>query len=353
MSDTPDIITRHREEEARDKASPARRRRFWMVRYAFDRASNWLVVVSLMGLVGAIIVGAVADNRAEDLVGGGDSFAWEGDVHPESGRRLGFLEANDALRYGRPLYLGDEGRPVVENYATGDIREVTDLELEFPRGEVWAFDVERPASVYTPGPEGLGVWREHGGVTELLPPTVMVDCMTWSDRQRDYLQLALDDVGFALSHRESGDVSVMDHEWGQRVEGITSAIRDKYAHGQVALWNAAPLRWSCDIELEEAVNSGVTEGCPSFQHVEALRGMWGQVGSVNERLWMLSRAFQLDVRKSEWAVGDVGVPEVQLEMVEGLQDAMAALVKKRLELLRVGNAEGVDLVLVSLPEVGG
>ena len=74
---------------------------------------------------------------------------------------------------------------------------------------------------------------------------------------------------------------------------------------------------------------------------------------MNERLWMLSRAFQLDVRKSEWAVGDVGVPEVQLEMVEGLQNAMAALVKKRRELLRVGNAEGVDLVLVSLPEVRG
>ena len=258
------------------------------------------------------------------------------------------VEALVGRRYGRTVGLGSGGRPVVERADGGATRELTPLEMSFPIGAVAIEDPERPGVMLAPGGTGYGVWWEGTGPLENLPDPQVVDRNTWLRNQRRLLSQGLGDLSGALGHVGYTQPVDWSPGWGEHLELGTVAMRDYYAFGEPMLWNRASSRWHCSDALESDLTQGVTEGCPSSEHVASLAQVWAHLGSMTELLWGLGRAVRFEI---ELGSSDFSTVALQHEVLQDIYWELEMLGAARSQLEAVGSAEG-GVVQVDLPEWG-
>ena len=202
--------------------------------------------------------------------------------HPEAGRPLTSSEAGAATRFGDPIRLGDSGRPVVKFHSTGEVRELTPLELEFPEGSVAE---ERGGGVlWAPGRLGWGIWWDGQEAEDAARKHLYMDRDGWVARQN--LEIAR-----ALAGLENGMVGLlgMDLENWRSGQGLgMSVYMDSFvgAYPDVSpgYWGTVGWRWMCDETLESELRHGVTEGCPSPEVSAGIGLVWTEVGLMAELL---------------------------------------------------------------------
>ena len=117
-------------------------------------------------------------------------------AHPEVGRQLGPAEYSTAARFGEPLRLGPGGMPELLVESTGEVREVTPVEVEFDRSGPVVFDGVGPV-LWQPGPRGWGIWWVDQRARVDFSSGVRLPRVQWRDRQERELDGVLDVlVGF-------------------------------------------------------------------------------------------------------------------------------------------------------------
>ena len=258
--------------------------------------SKWHDLMSgrsgLFVLGGFLLVGLVAvvfqQVIGEDAPGISSYGAGAQQVHSESGRDLTPLEAADGLRYGRPLYLGDSGRPVVVLNATGEVRELTPVELEFPVNRHFV-STGYGRAVWSPGARGLGVWWNHDPELWLVSEAQYFDRLTWVNRQTGELQGMVSGLSPILLFVAGMDLNVWQPGWGELLAGRLTLLRDPYELATFYQWGAIPDQWRCSDELESDLNQGVTRGCPTGEYTNTLSAVWVELGNVMEILAGLGR----------------------------------------------------------------
>ena len=114
-----------------------------------------------MGFVSVGGFCAVTSDGGGYPVRGLDKGVPEWRVDPEAGRALEGEEVGLAMRYGRPMHLGEGGLPVVE-FQDGVVRELTPVEVEY-RSLAPFEDAGYGGIVWGPGPRGGGCGGRTGG----------------------------------------------------------------------------------------------------------------------------------------------------------------------------------------------
>ena len=254
--------------------------------FAFGAAA-----VALAGLALAFVQNGTPSVR---LPGGGEAPVMAAEPHPEAGRELRGLETLQAEWLGRPVRLGEGGLPVVEHRVTGEVREMTPVEVEFydeTHGGIRPF-IETGVNgvVWNPGPDGWGMWwRDNSLQVELLPDALFTR-ERWRDRQEAELSRAADLLSRGLVE--------LDHyrpeEWvrgpSARIANLMAELRA--VHPVVAehgFWEGVPGQWLCDDGLEAAVTLGVSQGCPPAHYRDFLYEAWGRLGAAADHLAGLAR----------------------------------------------------------------
>ena len=168
---------------------------------------------------------------------------------------------------------------------TGVVREVTPVEIEYAVDNA---GLDRPyletgvnGVVWTTGPRGWGMWWKQDSALEALGPVVSFPRERWRSKQEDELELALSSVTEALQQVGAVDFTVWRSGLSQGFYATTRDLRS--VHPVVAdhgFWWAVPHQWSCDLELERAVNADITQGCPPGEYHVALDEAWTRVGVV-------------------------------------------------------------------------
>ena len=220
-------------------------------------------------------------------------------VHPDSGRELTGAEYADARRYGRPLYLGDRGLPVVEHGFTGEVRELTPVEIEFEEGLPYR-KTDYGRVVWTPGPRGWGIWWEDDSEVRALEASTLFIREGWREKQREELGYALAQVSEGLLLVKSMDFELWRPGIGPSLYAHMRDLKRRYPVVQYGHWTAVPGQWRCDFQLESDLNQGVTQGCPAVEYEDSLGAAWSHLGVVVEMLEGMGRvAVQMDGLSAE------------------------------------------------------
>ena len=206
----------------------------------------------------------------------------------EPARDLTVSEYSLASRYGVPLHLGQGGNPVVLVESTGEVRELTSLELEWdsafletasPRGRV----------IEVPGPRGWGMrWRDMSEAHSLRPAGSF-DRFSWAARQEAELSRVVRGVALGMEIIASVNLSLWDPGLGQPFLDLMVEVRRPYAAARYGHWGAVPASWFCDVGLERDLHQGISPGCPGEEYMEALRESWTSAGLVLERMEGIAR----------------------------------------------------------------
>ena len=312
-----DIITRQRTggDRRQDADRPRRRPRdLWLIRYALDNTLPLLMVIVLAGAAAGVGVVAWAWTNQERPVQPVSGVS-EAQVLAEPrmdgsyivGGELNSVEKLIASRFGRPLYIGDGGLPVIVVYQTGEIREMTDFEANFPSARPLSVDYGDPPDLepamrryqapdrdydgvyFHPGPEGNGVWWLDPARDRPASHSYAVDRLGWQAMQLEMLSEALPAVEKILLSYQDVELSEWDQDWVVNVQEEAERLTERFVGGHHDEWAMVPSRYSCDVALELERTSGVTRGCPSPLLEEALGYMWARYGKLVHSLWALSR----------------------------------------------------------------
>ena len=245
-------------------------------------------VIGTLGLAFFVISGGDEAERWSERGWGGEV------VHAEVGRTLFVDEAVAASMYGTPRKLGPGGRPVVEHRLTGDVRELTPVEMEFFDESGGAGVVSVPDEgirvVWTPGPRGWGIWWQRDELLESMNSYTVYDRAGWLEKQRSELQLATDYMGVAV-----GMMTFMEFDpWARGMSGdmytALEVVRDRHEFVEMGgQWAGVPGQWVCDDALEVAVNGSVNNGCPPEVLAEALAEVWARFGYLGDQLYGVAR----------------------------------------------------------------
>ena len=241
-----------------------------------------------------------------------------GDAHPETGRPLTAQEAGMAARFGEPLYLGDQGYPVVRDRDSGEVREVTPVEVDFPSGVL--FQDAEGGAVWAPGPRGWGIWWDQETVELEGRLSLRMDRDGWVARQNEELARAL--VGLEYATEQLALWSLDDWTSG-RATGLAmfmDAYRAEYPEAKPGFWGLVPGRWYCDEQLEKDLRHGVTVGCPSGALVSALEGVWVEIGLYAETLSIVADLGRL---RDGLTARQISSLNVDRSMGEAAQDLLA------------------------------
>ena len=344
-----DIVSRRRK-----AGDGGRRRRSRKDRWAFRVLRD---VYSPVGLFGLLFIGAVTLAVAAGLhVFGGESVSLSGEeetvvpleARPEGtflvGDDLSVEEFSHASGFGRPLYLGDSGRPVVEVVVgRGErfIRELTGLEMAgtSPQPELvnWKHGVW-----YASGSSGLGSWWE-GDYSEDAVRRSDVFRDVWVIRQEQLLFEALDDYyDLANDFVYAADRGQMD--WGERILEQTRSLRNYYADGLHADWAGVPGRFSCVVDPD--VLAGLP--CPSDMYRENLAYIWSRYGEVVDRLEAVAVLHSSERHRSWGYDGDFESYYKSRNLDEAIR-SFSLLIASLYDLALVGVNE--DLPMVGLVKV--
>ena len=321
-----DIITRQRLGRDRSAAGAPRRRPkdLWFVGYVLD---NMLpLFLTLLLAMGAGVVAFMAWSWTSDAEGGRSvaAVAGAGELpilgEPRGrgsyavGDELSASERLAASRFGRPLYLGDGGFPVIEVYHTGEVREMTEMEAGFPSSGPLSVDyddvpglapglrryeapeLDHPDVYFHPGPGGDGVWWHDPGRASSSGHVTFVDREGWHGVQMESLQDALPAVEQVLLSYQETDFSASFDTWVVEVHDEMERLTERYVGGDHGDWAMVSYRVSCDEQLELEKSGGLTRGCPSPLLEQALSYMWARYGKLVHSLWALSRVNHPDFR---------------------------------------------------------
>ena len=285
---------------AEERERRLRRRRGFRVFFL----SNWLagragVVILLAFLVGSLgWFGFQRWDDAQRLGPGSGSPSLSASV-PERAQDLSASEYSLASRYGRPLYLGAGGVPVVRVEGTGQVRELTSFELEFDS----AFTrVPSPGGlvIEVPGPRGWGMWWQDMSEAHSLRSLVSFDRRSWASRQEGELSRVVRGISLGMQVVSGVNLELWDPGSGDSLLDLMAQIKDPYPPVRHRHWSAAPGLWVCDLRLERDLHQGITPGCPGGEYLGALRDAWSRAGLVVERMEGIARlVHRMDGMSSE------------------------------------------------------
>lgn len=213
-----------------------------------------------------------------------------------AGEGNGFGRPGDVARAGRygrvTAPAGPVGLPAIEHSGTGEVREVTAIELEFPANRPY-LSVGPEGVVWNPGPRGLGLWWRRDLLAELRLNRLMLDRFAWRERQYAELEYALGELSYALGQFDLIDLAAWEYGPPARIHESMTRLQARYpAARTVGAWSAVPGQWVCDPNLERDLEGERGPGCPSAELNGQLTRTWHQVGLVAERLRELGRRGQ-------------------------------------------------------------
>ena len=207
---------------------------------------------------------------------------------PERGQDLSVSEYSLASRYGKPLYLGTSGVPVVQVEGTGQVRELTSFELEFDSAFT-RVPSSRGLLIEVPGPRGWGMWWKDMSEANSLRSLVSFDRRSWASRQESELARVVRGISLGIQALSNVNLELWDSGSGDPLLDLTAQIKDPYPPVRHRQWSAVPGIWVCDMRLERDLHQGITPGCPGGEYLEALQDAWGRAGLVVERMEGIAR----------------------------------------------------------------
>ena len=273
----PDILA---EERARRSGKGWRLGRFYGKLVMFGVAGFMVAAVSFLVYQGSTGEGRMVATRFSPV---------EVDNHPEMGRDLIVVERVRVAHIGKPLYLGPSGLPVVEHHVTGEVREVTPVEIDYWEksggADVPYLESGTAGLLWNPGPSGWGMWwRDDSEAREILPD-LYYEREGWLDRQ----VYELERVAYLLSVGMRV-IDLFDYElWNKEPSSVLAIISQdlQNTHPVVSehgIWAAVPGQWVCDEQLEMTYNLYATQGCPPGPYMTALMETWIRVGVLADQM---------------------------------------------------------------------
>lgn len=220
---------------------------------------------------------------------GGNAGASGSDLSDLGISRVGAGAARRAMDFGRLTgELGSNGLPLIEHGVTGELREVTPVELAFPVYREF-IPGDNPGVVWNPGPEGLGMWWEDDLLERATRDVVVMDRWSWRARQEAELVFALQEIRYALRQYDDLDFTRWEYAPAARAKSAIVELRRRHRSLDVLnYWSEVPSQWACDAELQRDLTMGMGLDCPSGELVEQLRVVWTRVGDVAMRIEKLS-----------------------------------------------------------------
>ena len=338
-----------------------RRRRFlrrfpWWVSVGFDRLSTGVVVlVMLVGLVTVSLVGVRyflvdrGDDVDDAVLASSVSVDYEGEFDSRFGQEIPPLKRLRWERFGRPLHIGPRGIPLIESAVSGEVREMTDMEMSFPHDVDYRRDPNDRSIVLAPGPTGYAVRWWLPETYEELPKARAFDRVGWFVAHESRLEAAVGDISLGLFHISRNPPTAWDRRWGEELVAISDAVTDTYAYGNPDYWTLVPGLLYCSSNLESVYRSGVTEGCPSKGYQDTVAVIWRDLGRIVDVMDRLGKSAML---QSHHQVGhlfrDEDLGEYRVKQLELMQSALLE-VRESFDLLKeYGNAEGY-YIQVNLP----
>ena len=329
------------------KGRRLRRLPWWLAHFL-----DWLSPGAVVAMLGILVIAAglmgarhlVQENRETAYSEQPESYApvsYEGEVSPQWGQQLGALEELRYRRFGLPLHYGPSGVPLIEVERTGDVRELTEMEMEFPHDVNELSVPGAPGVVYAPGATGHGVrWREPVKYRD-VPASRGVDRITWFKEQERLLNGALRDVNLVVAQVALVPPGAWDKRWAEDVQASVDAVNEKYVAGDPDQWMLAGYRIRCNRQLDLEYRQGLTEGCPTAAYRDAVAMVWLHLGNVVDTVRRLAEAELLESNaafRRFYEDADIeGYQRRQLEAIEsGMQDVAGSV--QRLKVY--GDAEG-------------
>ena len=203
-------------------------------------------------------------------------------------RDLTVSEYSLAVSFGKPLFMGDAGRPVVEVESTGVVRSLTPVEMSFDSPFVYIPSVSGRI-VHLPGPRGWGMWWRDLSEESSLRPRVSYDRLLWSTRQQDELQRAVRGVFIGAVIVSRMELNFWRPGSGALLGDLTAEIKEPYPPVRHGHWAGVPGIWFCDVSLDFDLYQGLSRGCPGDEYHDALSEAWVRVGVMVDRLERIGR----------------------------------------------------------------
>ena len=300
-------------------------------------------LVVLFGFLSAGIVWAFfwSDERVES--GGGRVALPAGE---SMGRSLGPLETGRAEAFGKPLYMGVNGLPVVEHGGTGVVRELTPVEWGYEPGLVYAGGGDG-RTLWAPGPRGWGIWWSLDDDIDSIRTERKFGRDRWAEKQEQELRWVAGRVTAGLMVLPDLDLNHWRRGNGARIEAEMEGVRERYRVLSSGRWEGVPGRWECDTVLERDLSQGVSHGCPGTGYQSGLGTVWVDMGAVVDQLDGIGRLVSAvdamrrrDIHESEVVVN-------VLYEIEELQELVGVLNRRldrlALESFKVGLSIRVNL----------
>ncbi len=265
-----------------DREQRVRRRRLWYLwpgNLLVGKFGVAVLAVFLIGGLGWVLysnVMSVLDHRV-GLVSEGSS------PHPESGRPLTAGEYSLAVSFGEPLRLGDGGLPVIRVPVTGDVREITPVEVDYDEPVPFVYSGYRNA-VWGPGPKGWGIFWKDDSELRSLDPELRFTREAWRLKQEDELNRALARFSDGVGIASLADFDRWRPGVGMAVYQVSQEIGGWYPPVEYGHWGMVPDLWICDDAMESALTQGITLGCPDAEYLTSLADVWVSLGLVVEHL---------------------------------------------------------------------
>ena len=319
------------------------RRNLWWLRDFRDRMGPGMIVafMALVLLVIALLVVRYFVIQPDVVEPPPEPSIYEDAPVSSFGREISPARRLQLARFGIPLYVGPRGVPLIREPVTGEVREVTEQEMNFPEGETEVRSPDNVDAMTAPGPHGRGVqWWEPRHLQDLPEPRP-VDRVRWYQLQERQINSMIADLSLAIDYVGATPPRSWDDRWGRELVGIARAIIDKYAYGNPDYWVFASRFVWCDTSLENAMTSGVGGWCPSGEFAEAVAQVYIMVGEVVARLDRIGRAAQLPY---DHLVGEMyresEVAEYQIDTLAEIRRILADVAPLFEELHRYGEAHG-------------
>ena len=227
-----------------------------------------------------------------------------------------------AHMFGEVVGSSSNGMPLIEDPLTGDVRELTPVEADFPAHLPYASTGNRNV-LWTPGPRGWGVWWQDQETEARLNARNTLDRGGWRVKQEQELSAAVAAVRVMLQRSMAFDFEV----WAQGVAPDlvygTDVISQRYdvVPGK-RYWSAVPARWVCSSFVEQSLNLGVSQGCPSVELEQALAAVWYDFGEIHGYLARLGR---YGVRVDAMPTGQVYESAALLDLAHIFEDMRRAV----------------------------
>ena len=276
-------------------------KRGWFAALRGGPLAGWRLVAGAALLAGfglAFTMAGNDDSSQSPLDGQMERPSYIGpDGGPDFDAALTGADYGAAVGYGTVVGRGPGGRPAVAHEASGEVRELTVVEIEFGRGDVVQEVAGKDGAVWNPGPRGLGLWwraADDGGQVAVARPKLRFAREAWRQRQQGELNYALNLLDPALSLVEfqlAGEAGPGPwSEDARRVVGEPLALlRARHEPAVWGKWASVPAQWECDVNLEKDLTQGITVGCPRLESHAALAAAWVSVGRLAEELDKLGK----------------------------------------------------------------